>query len=203
MGDVIEQSAGLYESIAAAYLEVSNGGSTALIVSPRWAEIEAVTGRVRDALKRQGAIGKQEVTLSVLDSLSWTDAQKRSLQQYQPGQVVVFHQKSGPFSRNETATILGVQGDGLQLRRADGTTVSYRPASHKAIREAPFDVCQPRQLAIAPGDKLLLQANRREARLINGQIVEVKSVEDVRYANLRDSEPLIAEIIVTPVKGVS
>ena len=184
-GEVIEQTTGLYESAAAAYLDAAKGGkggSTALIVSPTWAEIDAVTDRVREALKRQGVIGKQEITCDVLDSLSWTDAQKRSPQQYQPGQVVVFHQKSGPFARNEAATVLGVQGDWLRLRRAGGETVSYCPASEKTTHKAAFDVCQRRPLQVAPGDKLLLQANRREARLINGQIVEVKKVEDATRA---------------------
>jgi conjugative relaxase-like TrwC/TraI family protein len=187
-GEVIEQTTGLYESAAAAYLDAAKGGmggkggGTALIVSPTWAEIDAVTDRVREALKCQGVIGKQEVTCDVLDSLSWTDAQKRSLQQYQPGQVVVFHQRSGPFARNEAATVLGVQGDWLRLRRADGETVSYRPASEKTTHKTAFDVCQRRPLQVAPGDKLLLQANRREARLINGQIVEVKNVEEATGA---------------------
>ncbi len=186
MGNVIERDTGLYESAAAAYLDATEvdatkGGSkapTALIVSPTWAEIDAVTDRVRESLKRKGVIGKQESTCNVLDSLCWTDAQKRSLQQYQPGQVVVFHQKSGPFPRNEAATVLGIKGDCLQLRRADRATVAYRPGSDKAARKVPFDVCRHRQLRIAPGDKLLLQANRGKARLINGQIVEVKSVEE-------------------------
>jgi len=184
-GEVIEQTTGLYESAAAAYLDAAKGGmggSMALIVSPTWAEIDAVTDRVREALNCQGVIGKQEITCDVLDSLSWTDAQKRSPQQYQPGQVVVFHQKSGPFARNEAATILGVRGDWLRLRRADGETVSYCPASEKTTHKAAFDVCQRRPLQVAPGDKLLLQANRREARLINGQIVEVKNVEDATGA---------------------
>ncbi len=181
MGNVIERETGLYESAAAAYLDATKGGSrapTALIVSPTWVEIDAVTDRVRESLKRKGVIGKQETACDVLDSLCWTDAQKRSLQQYQPGQVVVFHQKSGPFARNEAATVLDINGNFLQLRRADGATVAYRPGNDKATRKAPFDVCRPRQLLIASGDKLLLQANRGKARLINGQIVEVKSVDE-------------------------
>ena len=60
--------------------------------------------------------------------------------------------------------------------------MSYRPTSNTKTRKAPFDVCHRRQLQIAPGDKLLLQANRREARLLNGQIVEVKSVEEATGA---------------------
>jgi conjugative relaxase-like TrwC/TraI family protein len=186
MGEVIECATGLYEKAAAAYLDVIKAESTALIVSPTWAEIDAVTERVREALKRQGVIGKQEVTCDVLDSLSWTDAQKRSIQQYQPGQVLVFHQKSGPFAQNEAVTVLGVQDNGLRLQRADGATVPYRPAGPKAVDKAPFDVCQRRALQVAPGDKLLLQANRAKARLINGQIVTAKAVDKTGSVILAD-----------------
>ncbi|MEQ1854080.1 MAG: MobF family relaxase, partial [Chthoniobacteraceae bacterium] len=79
MGEVIEQSVGLCESTASAYLDAISGGGTALIVSPTWAEIEAVTRSVREALKKRGVIGGQEVARGVLDSLAWTEAQKRSL----------------------------------------------------------------------------------------------------------------------------
>jgi hypothetical protein len=63
------------------------------------------------------------------------------------------------------------------VQREDGSIVTMRPGGNKtrSVRAA-FDVCEPRELAVAPGDRLLLQANRDD--LINGQIVEVKSVED-------------------------
>src|SRR2546430_7158629 len=50
-------------------------------------EIEAVTERVRSALKEQGLIGAQEHSFQVLDSLSWTEAQKRDARHYRPGMV--------------------------------------------------------------------------------------------------------------------
>ena len=191
MGDVIECAAPqLYERAADAYLSVIKSGNTALVVSPTWAEIEAVTEWVRESLKRHGIIGKEEVSCNVLDSLSWTDAQKRSLQQYEPGQILIFHQKSGTFSRNEAVTVAGIQGDCLQLQCADGLTVSYRPTGNKSAEKAPFDVCERRAIQIAPGDKLLLQSNRREHRLINGQIVEVGSVNETGTVTLTDGRTL-------------
>jgi hypothetical protein len=60
MGEIIEQSAGLCERTAAAYLDAINGGGTALIVSPTWTEIESVTHYVREALKVRGIIGGKE-----------------------------------------------------------------------------------------------------------------------------------------------
>ena len=200
--------AAFFPRVSAAYLDAIKVGSnasnarTALIVAPTWTEIDAVTVSVREALRKQGIIGNDERTRSVLDSLSWTDARKRSLHEYQPGQVVIFHRQSGPFAHHESAEVLGVKGACLLLRRTDGTTVSYRPSDTgttrsgngggketRSVRSA-FDVCERREIRIAPGDKLLLQGSRREQRLINGQIVEVRSVEDTGTITLADGRTL-------------
>ncbi|MEQ1853984.1 MAG: hypothetical protein ABMA01_20625, partial [Chthoniobacteraceae bacterium] len=112
--------------------------------------------------------------------------------EYRPGQVLVFHQQSGPFARHESAEVLGVKGDGLQLRRADGSTVFQRLQRDGKTRNArsAFDVCEQRELSIATGDRLLLQGNRREQRLINGQIVTVKSVAPNGAITLADGRIL-------------
>ena len=71
-----------------------------------------------------------------------------------------------------------------------------RPAQDRLSQDQP-DCCVAvrRELRIAPGDRLLLQANRREQRLINGQIVEVKSVEDTTGAiTLADGRVLPSDL---------
>ena len=65
-------------------------GKTALLVSPTWSEIEAVTDKVRDALKVEGVVSPQEQPVAVFDSLSWTEAQKKNVSQYEPGQRIRF-----------------------------------------------------------------------------------------------------------------
>ena len=67
LGAVTEASAdgpqaSLYDQAAQAYLSAVRQGKTALLVSPTWMEIEAVTNKVRDALKTEGAISQQEAT---------------------------------------------------------------------------------------------------------------------------------------------
>src|SRR5580700_556792 len=66
----------LYQRAADAYVSATKQGKSALLVSPTWAEIEAVTEKVRVTLKADGVISSQDESVAVFDSLSWTEAQK-------------------------------------------------------------------------------------------------------------------------------
>lgn len=189
MGDVIEQATELYQSATAAYLSAASTNRSTLMVAPTWAEIDALTNCTRQVLKERGLLGPKETTSTVFDSLSWTEAQKRDLRQYRLGQVLVFHQSSGSFARNEAVEVTGIKAASLQLRRTDGSIVAYRPDGARSTRSK-FDVCRSLPLAIAPGDQLLLQANRRENRLINGQLVTVKSLDSTGAITLADGRIL-------------
>ena len=167
----------LYQRAAYAYLSAVNQGQSALLVSPTWAEIEAVTEKVREALKTEGIVSKDEHTLSVFDSLSWTEAQKKHSNQYEPNQRLRFVRKTRTFDRGETVEVRAVIENGLRLRRADGTEVDLIPASCAAS----FDVGESRELKVAAGDWLLLQANQGKD-FINGERVQVKGIHNGRIA---------------------
>lgn len=181
LGHVVEPPR-LYESAAAAFLDAREHGRSALLVAPTWSEIEAVTDCVRSRLKEDGVIAKKEETIPVFDSLGWTDAQKRQPSAYAPGQRILFQQRSGVFRQNEEVEILPAKPDdlhALRVRREDGSEHVFRPRTGSS-----FDVGERREIAIAPGDQLLLQANRRLATgssgtlaLVNGQVVTVKTVK--------------------------
>ncbi len=66
----------LYQRAAEAYLSATKQGRSALLVSPTWAEIEAVTEKVREVLKVEGVVSQNEQALCVFDSLSWTTRAK-------------------------------------------------------------------------------------------------------------------------------
>lgn len=63
------------------------------------------------------------------------------------------------------------------VRRGDGSTAFFRPRVASS-----FEVGEERKIAVACGDKLLLQANRKltSGSLINGQLVTVKEVKKER-----------------------
>jgi len=108
--------------------------------------------------------------LAALDSLGWTDAQKRLAQRYEPGLQLRFAKKSGQFRPGEFATVEAVRGRSLVLRSPDGGTAVLPPSRVPAA----FDVGQQRELPVASGDWLLLQANGHG--FTNGERVQVKAV---------------------------
>jgi conjugative relaxase-like TrwC/TraI family protein len=180
----IGSNASLYQEAAAAYLESVNNGKSALLVSPTWNEIEAVTEQVRHTLKTQARLSREEHSVTVLDSLSWTDAQKKNVHQYEAGQKILFLRDSGAFARNETVDVLDVGRNKLRVKRTDGSEADFTPAK---ISGSTVDVCQPHELKVSAGDKLLLQANDRKSKLINGELVEVQEIHggEIRLADGR------------------
>jgi len=165
----------LYQRAAEAYLTATKQGRSTLLVAPTWAEIEAVTEKVREVLKVEGVVTQDEQTVCVFDSLSWTTAQKKNASQYELGQRLRFVRKTRNFDRGETVEIQAVVENGLRVRRPDGTEVDFIPASATAS----FDVGVSRELKVAAGDWLLLQANHGK-EFINGERVQVREISGGR-----------------------
>jgi conjugative relaxase-like TrwC/TraI family protein len=175
MGAVIEFFGNqLHDAVAKAYLNALKQNQIALLVAPTWAEIEAVTEKIRTELKFSGVLASEEKEFQVFDSLSWTEAQRRDARQYRPGMLLHFHQAQDGFERGETVEIV-TASDVLTVRRKDGSAI---PANSARLAKC-LDAGQSRTLKIAAGDKLLLQANAVAVRqhFINGELVQVKSIQ--------------------------
>ena len=162
----------LHDSVAQAYLDALAQRQSALLVAPTWGEIETLTEKVRSRLKAARHLSGEEKEMEVFDSLSWTKAQKRDARQYRPGQVLLFHRAERGYRKGESAQVLRVTDDSLRLRRSDGSEAVFALKAGAAG----FEVGELRKLPVAPGDKLLLQANAQR-RFINGELVEVKAIQ--------------------------
>ena len=173
MGAVTEFSDNqLHDSAAKSYLKALAENKSALLVAPTWNEIEAVTEKVRTALKTSGRLAGEEKEFQVFDSLSWTEAQKRDARQYRPGMAIYFHRTTHGFDKNEMVSVVAVENDSLKVQRADGSENHFPLGAGIAC-----DVGEKRKLKIAAGDKLLLQANMAGKRFINGELVEVRAIQ--------------------------
>ena len=162
----------LHDSAAKSYLKVLAENKSALLVAPTWNEIEAVTEKIRTALKTSGRLAGEEKEFQVFDSLSWTEAQKRDARQYRPGMAIYFHRTTHGFDKNEMVSVVAVENDSLKVQRADGSENHFPLGAGIAC-----DVGEKRKLKIAAGDKLLLQANTTGKRFINGELVEVRAIQ--------------------------
>jgi len=173
MGAVTEFSGDqLHGEAAQSYVKALQQNQSVLLVAPTWNEIEAVTERVRAALKTSGRLARDEKEIQVFDSLSWTEAHKRDARQYRPGLVIRFNRKKTGFAKDETITVVAVENDALKVQRPDGSE-SIFPLGQGADL---FDVGEKRKLKVAAGDKLLLQANWQK-RFVNGELVEVRAIQ--------------------------
>jgi conjugative relaxase-like TrwC/TraI family protein len=180
LGAVIEtltDDGKLYQRAADAYLSATKQGKSALLVSPTWSEIDAVTEKVREALKAGGVVGQHDESVTVFDSLSWTTAQKKNASQFEPGQRLRFVRQTKHFNRGDTVEVVATVENGLRVLRPDGTEVNFIPANVAAS----FDVGEARELKVAAGDWLLLQANHGK-EFINGERVQVREIRDGRIA---------------------
>jgi len=174
MGVIVESSSDtLHDKAAQSYLKALDQNQSALLVAPTWKEIEAVTEKVRAALKRSGRMVGEEKEFHVFDSLSLTEAQKRDARQYRPGMAIRFHQGKGGFHKDETVAVVAVENDSIKVQRGDGSECLF-PLSGGFDS---FDVGEKRKLQVSAGDKLLLQANAARKRFINGELVEVQAIQ--------------------------
>ena len=162
----------LHDSAARSYVKALKRNQSVLLVAPTWNEIEAVTEKVRAALKTSGRLEGDEKEFQVFDSMSWTEAQKQDARQYRPGLAIRFHRPKTGFAKDETVAVVAVENDALKIQRADGSESIFPLGQGSAL----FDVGEKRQLKIAAGDKLLLQANWRK-KFVNGELVEVKTIQ--------------------------
>jgi ATP-dependent exoDNAse (exonuclease V) alpha subunit len=172
ISEIANDDGQLYQQAATAYVSAIKQGRSALLVSPTWAEIEAVTEKVRESLKADGIISQDESTHCVFDSFSWTAAQKKNFRQYGPGQRLRFIRQTKKFNRGETVEVVAQPEAGhnmLRVRRMDGSEASFKLGAGSVC----FDVGAARELKVAAGDWLLLQANHGK-EFINGERVQVK-----------------------------
>jgi len=189
----VEEPEKIYDAAATAYLRAKEKGQTALLVAPTWSEIESVTECVRSKLKANGSVRGSDERISVFDSSGWTKAQKSHADQYRPGQRILFQKRTGSFRANELVEVMEVRPNGLRVRGDDGKERTFRPRSGDS-----FDVGERREIALAPGDQTLLQANRKlnqssgALALVNGQIATVKSVTEGQVT-LSDGRTLPAD----------
>ena len=173
-GQVVEAGDDLYQKAAAAYLRADAEGKQALMVSPTWDEIEAVTIEVRDALKKEGRLATKEEAVEVFDPLGWTEAEKRLVESYEPGLRLRFVRQTADFKPGESVEVIEHRGRELRIQRADGRFVTFAPARAAAA----FEVGQAREIKLASGDVLLLRANAKN--FFNGERVTVDSVHGGR-----------------------
>lgn len=153
-----------YQQLASAYLaavkERTKDGDpkTALVVSPMHAEAAKVTDAIRTEMKADGTLTDERI-VTVYAPAHLTGAQKTDVTEYEPGDLIQFHQNAAGFVK------------GTRLVVEEGT----KPPIEQAER---FEVYRPKALSLAVGDRIRITAGGTtkggEHRLSNGALFTVE-----------------------------
>jgi len=173
-----------YRQLADEYLEAtrrkkSNGDyKTAMVIAPTHREGELVTGVIRDTLKAEGRLSKEEQKFVRLKNLNWTEAQREQSDNYRAGHVVQLHQNLPGFTRGERLEVVDRKSnDAVTVRRSDGNT-----ALLPLDRAKQFQVYETVRMKLAKGDRIRITNNGQTAdqkhNLRNGSLYDVKGFTD-------------------------
>jgi conjugative relaxase-like TrwC/TraI family protein len=153
-----------YGQLAGAYMaavaEKKKDGKhkSALVVSPTHAEGGRITQAIREALKAKDQLGKERIVQAWVPA-HLTDAEKADATQYEPGDLIQFHQNASGYTK------------GARLVVGEGTTVPTGLAQR-------FEAYRPVQLALAAGDRVRVTAGGKtkdgKHRLANGALLTVQ-----------------------------
>lgn len=176
-----------YQIMADKYLELAQSGHSIVAISQTWAELHKVNEQIRAGLKSRGLLGANEVAVTALVKVDLTSAQKQDRRFYSAKSVLVFNQDVAGIKRGTWGRLLDI-GERELFINADGK-----------VRTVPFKhldritVCEPKEMVLAPGDRVQLKANAKTSHGIqfaNGEIVTVKQIEDEGQIVLTDGRTL-------------
>ena len=152
------------------------------------AEIGNVTEAIRLQRKNAGELGESVQTERYVPQ-NYTTAQKSDPRNLHPGQVLLFHRATKDVNKNEALEVIRVERHKIVARNGMG---AERVLTNKQAKC--FEVYERRAVEVAPNDRLLLTANRREPgfRATNGETVTVSRVDEQGRIRLEDGRTLPA-----------
>jgi len=159
-----------------------------LVVCATHEEIGNVTEAIRAERQRAGEMG-ESARLERYVPQNYTTAQKSEPRNFREGQVLVFHRATKDVTRNESLEVVRVDKQKIVAR--DGAGLEHDLTAKQAQC---FEVYDRRAIEVAPNDKLVLTANRRETgfRATNGETVTVSRVDEQGRIQLQDGRTLPA-----------
>jgi conjugative relaxase-like TrwC/TraI family protein len=159
-----------------------------LVITATHNEIKSITHAIRTDRKAAGELTQGEL-FNNHTALNWTEAQRKQLHKYQPGQVLEFHKAVKGVGKNEALEVVSANKSGITARKESGESVRLTTKQTKA-----FGVFEKQDIEVSAGDKLLLKANwhGKDFKATNGELVTVARVEQGRI-RLEDDRLMPAE----------
>jgi hypothetical protein len=155
------------------HLEALRAGKTSLLISPRHEEARKVASLVRQKLKAEGAIGAEDLAVTVLRRMDLGPEACRDLLHYAPGRIVGFHSRTaGGFRPGEKWTVREMNCETVTLE-SNGKVRQFQPSA-----KGKWDVFVSSTMKISVGDQIRVTAGFREGKNVfkNNDVAQVREI---------------------------
>lgn len=173
----------LKENVANEYAQAVKAKEDTLIVATTHAQGKGVTSIIREKLKESKLISGKEKGFTTYRNLSFTEAEKKDLANYQEGMTIQFHQNSkGGIKRGAKYDVVGKDKNGnLEIREANNAIEKKSRFFTPNEAKANFSVYEKEKINLAKGDKIRITQNgfsMSKKRVNNGNILSVKGFDE-------------------------
>lgn len=179
----IEDSKQRIEKIAEDYFSSTFKSNTGkqlpkevLVISPTHIEGEKVTESIREKLKQENIIAKDEKQFLVFKNLQLTVAEKQKEENYTQGNWIIFHQNTKGFKAGSRYEIAGTNKKGtVTVKDRSGNISSVTLEKHSS-----YNVFEAKNVSLSKGDKIRITGNGKAndgKHLFNGSLFDVSGYD--------------------------
>ena len=162
----------IYDKAANEYIEARVKKQKTLVVSTTHKQGESFTKVLREKLKLEDHIAKEERKFTIHERLNLTTAEKNDVMNYQEGQAIQFHQNAKRIKRGEKFIISKIDKDG-NIFIKNGNEQKKLPFKHSDR----FSIYEKKQITLAKNYVIRITQNgytNDKKRLNNGNTLTVK-----------------------------
>ena len=184
----IEDPATRMEAICRKYIEATKNKKSSMIVAPTHGECRQIATSVRQVLKAEGVIGACEQTVTRLERLNLTAAQRQDAVNYESGSVIEFHQRAaGGFKSGEQWRVVGHSSASELVLEKNGQKRFF-----SLSKPGSFSVFKTESIPLAVGDRIRITKNftSQDKKLYNNTLHTV-TVSEGGKIRLDDTEILL------------
>jgi hypothetical protein len=174
------------------HLDAVRAGHLAILASPVHSEARQAASIVRDILKAEGLVEKEDHAVKRLTRLDAESIELRDPLHYQEGRVVVFHTKAkGGFKAGQKWEVSEQLQDGRITLDREGVKRTFNPAA-----KGKWNVYEPSEILLSIGDQVRVTEGFRERGVTfrNNDIAKVAAIDE-RSITLDDGRVMAKDFV--------
>ena len=171
------------KSMVDEYLDLSKEDrEKTLVIDPSRDGRAALNEQIREGLKEEGTLDREEMKITALEKKDMTEAEQKNFNSYDEGDVVRFSKdrKSDGIEAGKEYEVTGHDKDKERVELKDretGEEASFAPNKTSPRRVQAYEETE---IGLSPGDRIRFTENDKQQDRTNGQRATIESIDQER-----------------------